>query len=57
MIQKLYFWFWSSLLHLPKPISYLVVENIRANQLVWQLIGAIVLAVVWTLIIHFIAIL
>ena len=55
MIVKIYTWFWKHVLHLNKPISWIIVDSIKSHLLVWQLIGSIITAIIWTLAMHFIA--
>lgn len=55
MIGKIYYWIWHNLLHLPKPISWIIVDSIKAHLLAWQIVMAIISAVASTLILHFIA--
>ena len=55
MIVKIYTWFWKHVLHLNKPISWIIVDSIKSHLLVWQLIGSIITAILWTLAMHFIA--
>lgn len=54
-ILKFYHWLWHDILHLDKPISWIIVSSIKANLLRWDITGAVVLVITWVLLMHFIA--
>lgn len=50
----MYEWLWKRLLHLPQPISWLIVHSIKAHLLIWDIIGSILVSGLWILTMHFI---
>lgn len=54
MISNLYYRVWHDLLRLPKPITHMIIDNMTAHELIWNMAGAMVLTSTWVFIVHLI---
>lgn len=54
-LLDLYRWFWHDVLRLPESISWTIVHSMAAHTLAWQLTGSAIAAILWSLLVHFVA--
>jgi hypothetical protein len=54
LINKFYYWLWHTVLHLPQPISWIIVDSIKKDLLWWDVIGGGAVLTAWVLTMHFI---